>query len=138
MDNVDLLANAIYGEAASEDLNTMVMVGSTILNRLTADKPKEFGKDMNEVLQKGYYAVKNKNEPYKQAEKQRFPDALSAKKFEIAHSVAQGLLSGSIKPVEGHFYFTPEEVEKQTKAKSFHFDRVKSIGKTGKYEVFSY
>lgn len=56
------LANTIYGEAGGEDYNTMLMVGSSAINRLNANK-KEFysrkespgNNSLINVINKGYY-----------------------------------------------------------------------------------
>jgi len=136
MNEVIDLANGIFGEAASEDYNTMLMVGSSAINRLKSNRPQEFGSNLQEVLQKGYYAVSNPNEPYKQALTQQFPDKDSENKYKVALQIASGLIKGTIKPTEGQFYFTSKEIKKLKK--SFKFEQVKSYGKTGKYEVFGY
>lgn len=138
--NPDILsmAQAIYGEAASEDFNTMHMIGSTMLNRLKSGRAKEFGANIPEILNKGYYAVSNPNEPYKQALSKKFPDKQSELKFKQALQIASGLYKGTIKPTEGEFYFTPKEIANQKKAKSFNFKVVKDVGSIGKYKVFSY
>ena len=141
MDNTILaLANAIYGEAASEDIDTMKMVGSVALNRLEAGKIDEFGSSMPEVLQKGFYAVSNPNEPYKQAISGQFPDKLSETKYKQALSIASGLVRGTIDRSKGQFYFTDNEVKKLKGKgkKSFNFDVVKPTGKVGKYNTYSY
>jgi hypothetical protein len=133
------LANAIFGEAASEDYDTMLMVGSTVLNRLNANKPQEFGASLPEVLQKGYYAVSNPNEPYKQALEQKFPDKNSENKYKQALLISSGLLKGTIKPKEGHFYFTAKEIKKlKRNPKKFNLNAVKEKDSVGNYRVYSY
>ena len=136
------LANTIYGEGASEDYNTMLMQGSTVMNRLNANKAGEFGGSLGEVIDKGYYAARSdkqgKPSPmYLQAMMQQFPDKHSENKYKIALQIASGLLKGTIEPVEGQFYFKPDEVKSQRKA-GFKFDLTKKVGKTGKYTVFAY
>lgn len=142
MPDADVVAMAatIYGENASEDYDTMVMTGSTMLNRLDADRPKEFGSSVQEIARKGYYAVKDNSPTFQQAITGRFPDAQSEKKWKQALQIAYGLKTGSIDRVGGHFYFTDSEVKKLKAAgkKVFDFTQVKKIGRTGKYNVFSY
>lgn len=133
------LANMIYGEAASENYDTMHMVGSTAVNRLKANRPEEFGANLPEVLQKGYYAVSNPNEPYKQAISQKFPDKNSETKWKQALAISSGLLKGTIEPKEGHFYFTEKEINKFKKnPKKFNLKAVKEQDTVGKYRVFGY
>jgi hypothetical protein len=138
-DELMMLASMIYGEAASEDYDTMHMVGSSAINRLSSGKSAEFGRNMPEVLYKGYYAVSKNSPMFQQAMTRKFPDKNSEEKFKQALAISSGLLKGTIKPKSGLFYFKPEEIKKLKKNKKvFDFDKVKSVGKTGKYEVFEY
>jgi len=133
------LANTIYGEAANQDYDTMLMVGSTVINRLNAQRPQEFGVDMPDVLQKGYFAVSNPNIPYKQALEHKFPDKQSEDKYKQALAIASGLVRGTLKPQEGQFYFTDKEVNKfKRNPKKFNLKAVKEVGRVGDYRVFSY
>jgi hypothetical protein len=133
------LANMIYGEVGSLDKDAMIMVGSTAVNRLKSGKAQEFGGSMRDVLQKGYYAISNPNIMTKQALSGKFPDDNSANKYKLAITVASGLMKGGIKPTEGHFYFTDNEINKLKKnPKAFNFRAVKKIGKVNKYTVYGY
>lgn len=132
------IANAIFGEAANQPFEVKKMVGSTIVNRMKANRPQEFGFNVPEILQKGYYAVSNPNEPYKQAVSGKFPDKKSEDSYKEALQVASGLIRGTIEPDKGHFYFTPKEEKKLRKKKSFNFDLVKSAGSAGGYNIYSY
>lgn len=138
MSRVSEMANAIYGEAAGENDDGMILVGSSILNRLDSNRPLEFGRDLTEILRKGYYAVSNPNEPYKQAITGKFPDKQSELKYKRALQIANGLVTGKIKRTDGQFYFTDKEIARMKKAKSFDFKQVKDLGKNGKYRVFGY
>ena len=138
MNDVVELANVIYGEAAGEDFDTMRMVGSTILNRFKSGRNIEFGYTIPEIIQKGYYAAINQNEPYQQALSQKFPDKNAENKYKTALQIASGLYKGTIEPQEGMFYFTDKEIRKMQKNKSFDFGLVREINKTGKYRIFSY
>lgn len=132
------LASLIFGEGSSTDSETMRMIGSTVLNRVDAKRTKEFGVDMDEVIQKGYYAAKDNSPMYKMATSQKFDDEPSKKAWKRAYQVASGLLTGTLERADGHFYFTPEEITKQKKARSFNFKVVKPTGEYGPYKVFSY
>jgi len=132
------LANMIYGEAASENYDTMLMVGSSAINRLNANKP-EFGGTLPEVLQKGYYSVSNPNIPYKQALEQKFPDKKSETKYKQALAISSGLLKGTIDLKKGQFYFTEKEISKFKKnPKKFNLKAVKELDGVGNYRVYSY
>ena len=133
------LTNGIYGEAAASDSEVMTMVGSTVLNRIDANKPEEFGSSVPEVLQKGYYAVSNPNVPYQQAITQKFPDKLSENKYKQAMAIASGLIKGTIERQPGHFYFTKKEIRKLKKRKKgFNFKAVNEVGNVGDYSVYGY
>lgn len=132
------LASLIFGEGASTDSETMRMIGSTVLNRIDANRVNEFGGDLDEVIQRGYYAAKDNSPMYQMATSQNFSDEPSKMAWKKAYQVASGLLTGSLERTDGHFYFTPEEIAKQKKAKSFNFKVVKPTGEYGPYKVFSY
>lgn len=134
MDDATMLTNAIYGESASEDYDTMVMVGSSALERLDAGRMKEFGSTLEEVLNKGYYAVSNPNVPYKQALEQKFPDELSETKYKQAMAIASGLLRGTIERHPAQFYLTPKELKKT----KMNMKLLKDTGTVGKYHTFRY
>lgn len=142
MDNSDIisLANMIHGEGASSDYDTKVMIGSTAINRMNANRPQEFGYTMPEVLQKGYYAVSNPNIPYKEAIAQKFTDDKSETEYKKSLAIASGLVKGTIKPKDGMFYFTKKEIAKLKKQgkKVFNFNVVKDVGDVGDYSVYSY
>jgi len=133
MNEVLWLANTIYGEAASEDYNTMHMVGSTIINRVRAKKA-EFGFGIPEVCQKGYYAVKNQNTPYRNALEQNFTTKKAQNQYKQALAIASGLYRGTIKPQPGQFYLTAKELKKT----KMDLKLLNKVGKVGKYTVLSY
>lgn len=133
------LTNIIYGEAADQDVKVMKMVGSTAINRMKSGRTKEFGSTLPEIIQKGYYAAKNPNQPYKEALSQKFGSPEAENKYKQAMNIASGLLRGTIEPDKGMFYFKPDEIKKLKKTpKVFNFKAVKSVGKSGDYEVFDY
>ena len=140
--DADLMALTamINGEGASADFDTKVMMGSSALNRLETGRLEEFGGTLSEVTQKGYYAVINKNEPYQQAVSGKFPDKIAEKAWKQSLAIASGLIKGTIERKKGQFFFTDKEEKKLRKAgkKKFDFDKVKSVGRTGKYNVYSY
>jgi hypothetical protein len=130
--NILALANTIYGEGASSDYDTKVMIGSSMINRYKSGRTKEFGATLPQIAQKGYYAVSNPNVPYKQALSGKFPDDASANAYKQSMAIASGLIKGTIKPVEGQFYFTDKEKPKM------NWKLLKEVGRTGKYKVWSY
>ena len=139
MDELKKLTNLIYGEGASADYDTRVMMGSSALNRLEANRVKEFGSTLDEVGQKGYYAISNPNVPYKQALSQKFPDEKSETAYKESMAIASGLLRGKIERAPGMFYFTKKEVAKLKKTpKKFNFKAVKRVGDVGDYQVYTY
>jgi len=138
MDNELLqLAHLIYGEAGGEDLDTKKMVGSSVINRLNSGRAKEFGGSIEEVAQKGYYAVSKKSKMYEQAVSGNFPDKSSETAWKQSLAVASGLVKGTIKPSAGMFYFTDKEAKQQKKV-GFKFSQVKETGKVGKFNTYSY
>ena len=135
----DLLAltNTIYGEAAGASFDVKKMVGSSVINRLMSGKHQEFGASIPEIAQKGYYAVSQQNEPYKQAVQQKFPDKVSELAYKQSLAIASGLMKGTIKPDDAMFYFTKKEIAKQKKV-GFKFERTRETGSVDKYTTFSY
>jgi spore germination cell wall hydrolase CwlJ-like protein len=140
MDDVQLLAALINGEAAGSDRDTKIMVGSSALKRLQANKPEEFGSTLQEVAQKGYYAVKNQNELFTQAITGKFPDKKAENAFKESLAIASGLLKGGIEQKDVMFYFKPSEETKMRKKgdKVFNFKAVRSTGKQSEYNLYSY
>ncbi len=131
------LGQMIYGEVGSLDRDTMIKVGSTALNRLEAGRDIEFGSTMPEVLQKGYYAVSKKNDPYTWATTGKFPNKDEENRFKEALSIAYALKNGTIERTQGQFFFTDKERKKMT-PKQFDFKKVKEVDKTDKYKFYSY
>ena len=132
-----MITNAVYGEGADASSEVKAMIASTIINRMEANRPKEFGKDVPEILNKGYYAVSNPNEPYKQAISGNIQDELSKRAYKETEDVVESVLGGNKQ--KGMFYFTPdEEVKLRPNPKKFNFNMVKPVGKVGKYNVYSY
>jgi hypothetical protein len=139
MNDIVSLANIIYGEAADQSPEVMKMVGSSVIRRAVSGRAEEFGATIPEVIQKGYYAAKNPNIPYKQALAQQFPDKNSENKYKQALQIASGLFKGTIEPDNVMFYFTNKEINKLSKnKKAFNFQAVKKTGESGDYKTFSY
>jgi len=133
------IADAVFGEGANQPIEVRKMIASTILNRINSGRTSEFGGDIDTVLRKGYYAVSNPNVPYKQAYSGKFPDKESELRYKETLQMVSGLLKGTIKPDEGLFYFTPKEIKKlQKNPKAFDFKKVKEVGSSGGYKVFTY
>ena len=139
MSDLTTLTNLIYGEAADQKPDVMKMVGSSAVNRMKSGRTEEFGGTMDEIAQKGYYAVKNPNKPMQEAMSGKFGSPEAENKYKQAMSIASGLLKGTIEPDKGMFYFKKDEIAKLKKTpKVFNFKMVKSVGKSGDYEVFDY
>lgn len=113
------------------------MVAQSAVNRLRSGRSKEFGGSMEDVLSKGYYAVKSPNVPYKQALSGVFSDAPSKKAWDETQSIVQDVLTKQDYG-QAMFYFTPKEIEKLKSKKAFNFDVVKPTGTVGGYETFGY
>lgn len=125
------IANTIYGENGGEDYETMVMTGSSLLNRVEAGKPQEFGEDITDAMWKGYYAVNQDSPMFQQAATQQFPDEKSANAYKQALQIAYGLKAGTIPRHKAQFFFKDGEAKSLRK-------KLKSTGKVGKYETYSY
>ena len=136
-DDIAAIQRAVYGEVASEDYATMKMVAQSIVNRLLSGRKKEFGSNLSKILQKGYYAVKNPNQPYRQALSGKFEDKTSTEKWLQAQKAVSDVIKNQDWG-EAMFYFTPEEVKKQTEAKTFDFTQVVPTGNVGKFTTFAY
>lgn len=141
------ISQAVFGEAAGEPTDVQKMVIQTVLNRLRSGRKKEFGGNVNDILKRGYYAVSNPNDPYKQAMSGVFPDVNSKAKFGRVKKLLDAVLADQDYG-QGHFYFTPEE-EKKLRLKNiqrqaakrppaFNFSAVKPFGQVGKYNVYGY
>ena len=139
MSDLSDLANIIYGEAADQDDKVMKMVGSSVINRQRSGRTEEFGGTIAEIGQKGYYAVKNPNQPYKEALSQKFGNEESELKYKKAVAIAGGLLKETIPPDKGLFYFKADEEKKlRGKPKVFNFKLVTPTAKVGAYQVYDY
>lgn len=140
MSDTTKLAAMIYGEGANQKPETMRKIGSTALNRLASGKIKEFGGNLDEVLMKGYYAVKNNSPMYQEAVSGKFKDEVSETAYKQALAIASGLIKGTIKPDKGEFYFTQKEINKLKKKgkKAFNFDAVKKLDEFEDYQMFGY
>jgi aminopeptidase C len=132
------LAAMINGEAAGANFDTKVMVGSSAIQRMKSGRTQEFGSTLPEVLQKGYYAVQNQNEPYKQAITQKFPDKKAENAYKQSLAVASGLIKGTIEPKDVMFYFTNKEDARQHKKGTFNYKKVRSTGTQEGFNMYSY
>ena len=129
----DELARLIFSESAHNTSNpAKVMLGSSVLNR--ADAGREFGNNIHDVIYKpnAYYGVGN--ERWEDFINQNTLDA-TGKGF--AQTTALGLLTGKIPRVEGQFFFTPEEEERQRKY-GFKFNLVRPTGQYDNWNTYTY
>lgn len=131
------LAQMAYAENASEPNDVVKMTVQTALNRLRSGRGKEFGASMPDVLNKGYYAVKNKSPLYQQAVSGKFPDMQSKTRYADIVKLVEAIV-GDEDYGEAVFYFTPEEEEKLRKGNKFNFKAVKPSGSVGKYRTYKY
>ena len=136
-EDIAALSRMVYGEAAGADENTMRMITQTALNRLRSGRTKEFGGDMPRVLKKGYYAVSNPNQPYRQALTGAFNDELSKNKWLQAQNTVRDVIKRQDFG-QAQFYFTPNEIERMRKQGGFDFSQVMPTGVVGNYQTFSY
>ena len=136
-EDIAALARMVYGEAAGADEATMKMIAQTAINRLRSGRTKEFGGNLSRVLKKGYYAVKNPNQPYRQALTGAFNSDVSKKKWTQALNVVNGVIKNQDFG-KAQFYFTPEEVKSLRTQNKFDFGLVVPTGTVGNYQTFSY
>ena len=135
--DLKIITDTVFGEAAGSDEETQKMIIRSMFNRKLSGRSKEFGKDFNEISKKGYYAAKNPNIPYKQAISGKFPDLKSKATHAKIRKMTEAIHGDEDYGAE-LFYFTPPEKNKLTKNKSFNFKIVKPTGKVGIYETFAY
>lgn len=136
-DELTALARMAYAENASQDNNTVKMTVQSALNRLLSGRKKEFGGSIPEILQKGYYAVKDNTPLYQQAIRGKFPDLQSKARFAEIQKLTEAI-AGDEDYGNVQFYFTKDEKDRLSRAKKFDFSKVKPVGKVGKYLTFSY
>ena len=150
IDNLDInllpaeilaLQQGVYGEAANQPYEVKKMVMQSVLNRLKSGKIKEFGRTIPEILNKGYYAVKNKNVPYKEALSGKFNNPLSASAWKETQQVYNDIMKNQDFG-NAMFYFKPDEISaiqgSKNGKKIFNFQKVVPIGTVGDYSVFTY
>jgi len=131
------ISQAVFGEGAGADPEFQKMVTQTILNRIRSGRKKEFGANTQEVLYKGYNAVKNPNEPYKTITGGEPLDPSSKR----AYGQIEGLVNAIVADKDygnAMFYFTPEEEEGLKAKKAFNFNAVKPTGMVGKFRTYGY
>lgn len=144
-DNINLtpediiaLSQMVYGENAGEDTATQKMTAQSAINRLRSGRIKEFGATIPEILQQGYYAVKDNTPLYQQAVSGNFPDISSKAKFSEIQKLIESIVADQDYG-KAQFYFRPEEEENLRKnPKKFNFDLVKPQGQVGVYNTYSY
>jgi hypothetical protein len=133
------IAKAVHGEGAGASKEFRKMVASTILNRADAGRGKEFGGSIPEILQKGYYAVSNPNEPYKEASSMKFKSKESENSFKETLQLVSGMMKGTIKRYPGLFYFNAKEVARLKKSpREFDLSKVRDVGGVDSFRVFDY
>jgi hypothetical protein len=131
------LTDMAFGEGASATNEEVSMMVKSALSRYLSGKPEFGGPTISQMLLHpgAYYAVSNRNKPYRQAATGKFPDATSRNRYaEIGSLVDDILNSGNYSVNDPQFYFTPEE----EKSASFDFSRVKPKGTVGRYNTYGY
>ena len=141
------IANVTFGEAAGANEDVQKMVIRTVLNRLRSSRDKEFGATVPEIVNKGYYAAINQNDPYSQALSGEFPDINSKATYGNINTLIDAIV-GDQDFGEAMFYFTDDEIGKlheankkrvsQGRAKKFNFDAVKPLKIVDKYKTYGY
>jgi len=135
------LQQGTYGEAANQPYEVKKMVMQSAINRLLSGKTKEFGRTIPEILNKGYYAVKNKNKPYTEALSGKFNNPLSQEAWKETQQVYNDIMKNRDFG-NAMFYFKPQEVENimsnKNGKKIFNFSKVVPLGTVGEYSVFTY
>lgn len=126
-----------FGEGAGASDEVVKMIIRSIINRYRAGRSAEFGSNIPEILNKGYYAVSKQNLPYKQAISGKFPDVRSKQRFGEIQQMVEEILSNKDYG-ETMFYFTPEKEEKLKQKGAFDFKKVKPTGTVGKYKTYGY
>jgi len=137
------LAAIIYSEGASTKPEVKAMIGSTVLNRLESGRVEEFGGNIGEIGQRGYYAVKDNTDLYQQATTGKFPDKVAEKAYKESLATASGLMKGTIDRHKAMFYFEEKEemkIRNKGKAgkKQFNFDVVKRGEDSEKFRTYHY
>ena len=154
MPNIDLslldpsmkkaIQDMAYGEAAGSDNETTKMVIQSALSRYLSgrsDFSPKGGGTIADLVKKGYYAVSNPNDPYKEATSGKFANVKSkARHAEIGTQLEAILGDKDYSTDNAQFYFTPEEEARMRRqgSKVFDFSKVKPKGKVGIYNTYSY
>ena len=129
-DDIAAIARMAYGENAGEDNDTVKMTIQTPINRLRSGRSKEFGGDIPSILKKGYYAVSKNSPLYQQAASGKFPDIKSKARMAEIQKLTEAVV-GDKDYGNAQFFFKPNEAMSLKK-------KLKSQGKVGKYDVYSY
>jgi hypothetical protein len=135
-DNLYQAAAMVYGEMGSKDQAHWDMAASSYFNSLDTGEWK--GLTSQELLNKRYYAVSNKNDPYTWAMTKKFPNDKEEHTFKKILSRVSAMSKGKIEKTSVQFYFTKGEITKLKKNKAFNFDLVEPTGKIGRYFTFRY
>jgi len=138
MDDATLynVAAMTYGEMGSEDKEHWRMAASSYANSFGKGEWADLTSD--ELLNKRYYAVQNKNDPYKWATERKFPNDAEENRFKRVLSFVSAMDKGKESKTDAEFFWTNEEVAKQTKDKSINFDLLQKTGRVGKFNTYKY
>lgn len=136
--NQDLynIAAMVYGEMGSEDINHWQMAASAFFNRLGQREWASLSP--MEVLESGFYAVSNKNDPYTWAISKKFPNKQEEDRFKEIFALVNAMVRGKKEILPNQFFFTKKEINSLKRKKKFNFNQVEPVGKIGKYHLFKY
>jgi hypothetical protein len=133
------LAQTLYGEFAGvkdRDLQRqyMVMGASSAHNLFNQKEYKDL--DFDTYLYKRFNAVKDMNQPYREALSGKFSDEMAWKR---AMQIAYGTTNGLIKNDNTQFYFTPQEYKSIAGTPALpNPDQLQKIGSVGQYHTYRY
>jgi len=138
MDDTTLykVAAMVYGEMGSEDREHWRMAASSYLNSVGQGEWADLTPD--ELLNRRYYAVQNKNDPYRWATTKKFPNEKEENRFKKVLSFVSAMDKGKEKKTDAQFFWTSPEVVEQTRNKSINFDLLAKTGRVGKFNTYKY
>jgi hypothetical protein len=143
---VHMIAAATYGENRGQGDDAILHTASSVFNRLGKNEWKNMS--IPEVLQHGYYAVKDqsKNSGFQEAMTGNFPDKASENEFKKIYATVASINRGTVDPTDTQFYFNQSEINRLSKSKGFVFSKVeegqpfnaKVSGRSVKFRTFHY
>lgn len=139
------VASMVHGEMAGKDKKFKRMAISSFINRINTREWE--GKTTKQILEGGYDAVQNRNEPFTQATTKNFPDEKSENEFKKDLALVSSMFRGKGEKYNNQFFLTDDEVKDQKRLyretdgeRGMNFDLLEKTerGKLGKYNLFKY